>query len=301
MKKKTGWIGAGLAVGSLMIVSTAFAGVGGTPGYDTYKEALRQTATQSNETRLVNVTLTDNGSKLLDVRSVIKSDDASDATSAIVEVSGLNGEERYEAYGIGERTVLKSAGSETYYVSDDSEEGETEDREEWKDQATEISQTTENVIDALVGNMKQYFVETPGVGDTSNIRVELTGSRIPAAVNAVGSLLITEMSRYDEEEPKDGEPGDEAFDEWERVVGQLPELSSDVRIDSIVMNAVADPDYGITEHDIAISYSGKDADGKEHTVVLDLALDTTDINSTVPDKIDLTGKNVEVVPDRDND
>lgn len=65
MNKKLAMLGLGVAVGSMMLVTSVYAGVGEAPGYEAFKTAVKQTATIKNVTRQVNVSLQDNGASLL--------------------------------------------------------------------------------------------------------------------------------------------------------------------------------------------------------------------------------------------
>ncbi|UUZ95627.1 hypothetical protein LJK87_14995 [Paenibacillus sp. P25] len=61
MKKKSLWIGAGAAVGDVLLISSAYAGIGDTPGYDAYKSAFKTTVAAKSMTENATVHVTDNG------------------------------------------------------------------------------------------------------------------------------------------------------------------------------------------------------------------------------------------------
>ncbi|UUZ86023.1 hypothetical protein LJK88_22865 [Paenibacillus sp. P26] len=74
MKKKSLWIGAGAAVGGVLLISSAYAGIGDTPGYDAYKSAFKTTVAAKSMTENATVHVTDNGGALLDITSSAKTD-----------------------------------------------------------------------------------------------------------------------------------------------------------------------------------------------------------------------------------
>ena len=60
----------------------------------------------------------------------------------------------------------------------------------------------------------------------------------------------------------------------------LPQLSSDIKMDEVEVNASVDGDNHITNQTAQIHISGKDAQGAEHDVVLSDRYDLSSLNST---------------------
>jgi hypothetical protein len=61
------------------------------------------------------------------------------------------------------------------------------------------------------------------------------------------------------------------------------------------VNASVDGDDHITSQSAQIHLSGKDEQGAEHDVVLRIDMTLSSLNSTTPDTVDLSGKQVENV------
>lgn len=54
----------------------------------------------------------------------------------------------------------------------------------------ETVQEVENVVDALVGNLKNYVTMDQAAGNVKKIHFKLSGSQISPVVNTIGSLVI---------------------------------------------------------------------------------------------------------------
>ncbi|MGO4272270.1 hypothetical protein AB4Z22_20920, partial [Paenibacillus sp. TAF58] len=114
MNKKLAMLGLGVAVGSMMLVTSVYAGVGDAPGYETFKSAFKQTAAVENVTRQVNVSLQDNGASLLNVKSTIKSTGVDHTGSAVVTVTSGMDEQTIHFYSQDGKQIVKTEDSEVY-------------------------------------------------------------------------------------------------------------------------------------------------------------------------------------------
>ncbi|MNW03319.1 hypothetical protein D3C71_1992380 [compost metagenome] len=69
-------------------------------------------------------------------------------------------------------------------------------------------------------------------------------------------------------------------------------LKDGIQIQSVSLKAVISPDNEISQQQLDIAFTGKDAQGVAHTLTGSLNVQLTGINGTSPDSIDLTGKHV---------
>jgi len=298
MKKKVVMIGAGLTLGSALLISSAFADMGGAKGYETYKAAVKETARSTSATQHIALSLKDNGSELLHIGATMKESETDGAMSGKVELKSGAVKQSFELYGRDGRTVIKADGSDTYTVIRESDTRRSE-RKMDREVAERWSKEGENVIDALVGNLKNYVQETGASGGSRTIDVQLSGSQIPAAVNAIGSIIVKEaLSGEHREELRPGEDRlarDTFGIDPETIIDAFPELTSEVNIDRVGMQASIGADNRIDSQQMDIAISGKDASGAEHQVVLSIDVDLADLNATTPDTIDLAGKKVRTI------
>jgi len=292
MNKKLAMVGIGAVVGTMLLASSVYAGVGDAPGYEALKTAVRKTAAVDNVTRQVNVSVQDNGQSLLDVRSTIKTDRASEAGSATVAVASGGVQMMVAFYNQDGKHIIKTDGSDVYKLLPGQEEHASAHRPHWDGPADpEAGREAEQVFDALVGNLKNYVVLDEGPGSTKDIRVQLSGSQIPTVVNTIGSLLIKHGAAAQGEHQLT--PADTLGFDTASLREAMPHLTQDVKIDEVKLNATVDADDHITNQTAQIEISGKDADGRGHAVVVSMDMSLSSLNATVPDKVDLSGKQVE--------
>ena len=75
----------------------------------------------------------------------------------------------------------------------------------------------------------------------------------------------------------------------------LPQLQSDIKIQSVSSTGNISKDDILTNQTAKIEVVGKDAKGTQHDLTFNIDLNLSGINSTTPDKIDLTGKQVKEI------
>ncbi|QJD86740.1 hypothetical protein [Cohnella herbarum] len=296
MNKKLAMIGAGAVAGSVLLMSSVYAGIGGTPGYDTYKSAIKNTAvTVQNSTNKMNLTVEDNGKVLLQVNTTIKTGKDDKTGSADATLQSGETKQSIQYFNQGGKQIIKSGNSDVYKVleNDAGEEMRHESGHPDELQDPAFAREAENVIDALVGNLKNY-VTLDEEGSAKEISLHLEGSQIPAVVNAVGSLIIREGGR-DHGDKAQGKAADIFGLNLQTVHDSLPKLTDEIKIDAVNLGADVNADNLITSHAAEIRISGKDNQGTPHSVVVKLGMESSDFNSTTPDTVDLTGKQVENV------
>ncbi|WEK54618.1 MAG: hypothetical protein P0Y55_00635 [Candidatus Cohnella colombiensis] len=303
MKKKFMLMGAGLALGSALLVTSAFAGIGGAKGYEAYKAAIKQTATVSNATHQVTLSVRDNGNELLNVKSTMKRDEATQSFSGIAAITAGTTVQTIDFHNQEGKNILKNSNSDTYYVIAESGHKEQMSKYKgWEDSAH--NQVLENIVDTLVGNLKNYVVLGNTAGAHQTVTVSLRGSQIPSAANVIGSLIVKEaLNRDHSQEDMDWQKiGNNPLGlDVKQIAAHFPKLSQEVNIDEVALHATIDENNYIMNQEIDFTISGKDASGQAHNVIISIDIDMSDINSTIPDIIDLTGKNIKTIKSSDFD
>jgi hypothetical protein len=291
MNKKLALMGVGVAVGSMLMITSAYAGIGDAAGYSAYKSAIKNTLAIQNVTRNIDMSIVDNGAALLNVKSTMKSAGTEEPGSVNVDVQGGSTTQTIQYFNQDGKRIVKTSGSDVYQIIDTKNPKEqSKDHEKQNDQTDVVmQQEMENVVDALVGNLKDY-VSMNQTGDVKDIHFQLTGTQIPTVVNTVGSLLVKQGAN--EHTPKATET---LGMNVATLRDSLPKLTQDIKIESVSMNASVDADNHITNQVAEIQISGKDAQGAAHAVIVKLNIGLSDFNKTTVDTVNLTGKKVETV------
>ncbi|AIQ64929.1 hypothetical protein PSTEL_19235 [Paenibacillus stellifer] len=298
MKKK--WLLTGSAVGisgTIMLVTglTAFAG---TSGYDDYKSALKATVQNLDSVTVsANAELKDDNTLLVKTQSRLKADVKRETVSGSIYVSGTAGAVNLDLYKQAGEEVWKTGASDTYYVKKDQEDPEGREQDEKSRDSLWFSSQEETVIDALIGNLKDEITSTAGADGTKTISLQLDGAQIPAVVQAMAPLAFKHLSDQSEWNRDDSNSASHSSDPEKLLRQNLVNLKDvnlkdGIQIQSVSLKAVISPDNEISQQQLDIAFTGKDAQGVAHTLTGSLNVQLTGINGTSPDSIDLTGKHV---------
>ncbi|MCC2685438.1 MAG: hypothetical protein K0R75_2337, partial [Paenibacillaceae bacterium] len=70
----------------------------------------------------------------------------------------------------------------------------------------------------------------------------------------------------------------------------LPQLTDDIRVEAVNLDAKISPDNQLVGQSADIHISGLDKSGERHALTIQLHADFSGFDQTVPERIDLTGK-----------
>jgi len=295
MKKKWVALGSAIGISSIVMVTAGMSVMAGTSGYDAYKSALKTTKSAASFSVQAEAAVKDNGAVLTSANGSFKASRDNGTGSGRIEVASGGAGQKLSFYKQDDGVVFKTDDSDVYYVKPgDPEKEKRSQSKESLDPA--IPQQVETVIDALVGNLKDYVAVDEKADGSKEVSVELTGAQIPAVVNAIVPIAVKRAADghggFGEREKADGQ-GKLPFDK--NLLANKPQLSQDIKIDKIGLKAVIDESNFITHQEAAITISGKDDAGTPHVVSLQLNADFSDYNSTIPDQADLTGQTIQTI------
>ncbi|TBL76607.1 hypothetical protein [Paenibacillus thalictri] len=273
------------AVGASVFVSTAFADMLLGSGYDRFKNSIKNTAAQL-ETGLNSYTieglfsLKDNNQLLLQSTFVNKVEPGKSENTSSTQTA--NGEtEKHYSYSDKKLSVWKSGSDDKYYATEYPDDMNRNGGKSFDNPFKEKgAQEVEKIVDAMVGNLKDNVQaeERPEGGRIYS--GSLSEAQVPAVVNAVSSFgfkqMIGQQGRMEKE-------------------ANLPKIESDIFVKKVTGKAVENK-AGLLENvtgDIVLT--GKDKNGVQHDLLLNVAVKLSDIGNTKVTTPDLTGVNVEKV------
>ncbi|MBU5484517.1 hypothetical protein KQI86_09260 [Clostridium sp. MSJ-11] len=279
IKKKTAMI-LSFTVGTLMFATTAMAEVSSKSGYDQAKDALKYSAESftsklSNYTFDVSMNIKDNG-KVIISENMVNKYDVTKKASENLQTSINNGKKTEEYYYIDKNATISTEGDgATYYVTEYEKplEGRTFSNPFKEEEAADV----EKIIDAMLGSLKDYVVVDEKTDGSKELSGSISEAQIPALINAVSSFLLKQHS-------------------VNRNDGQgniMPLITKDVYVKEVKGNMTVDKNGLIQRFFGTGVIVGKDDQGKEHNLTLELLGKVSNINSTVVKRPDLSGKKVE--------
>lgn len=283
MNKKIVAIATSLVVGGGVLMGTAYANASSMTGYESYKSAIKETKNLKNETVALKISVTDTGKELVNVDSNIKINLATSAMSQATTVKSTTGSQTFSNYNQAGKSVSKSSDSEVYNVRENSRNNFNKKAENMN---PEIAKSVETVVDTLVGNMKNNVTVTNNADGAKTVAIKLNENEIVPLVNAVTSMAMTKGN----DEPMMNEKAGKM-----NFKNLVPQLTSDIKVTSVDVTGDINKDNTIKDQTAKIMITGKDAQGKLHEITINATLNLTNINSTTPDTVDLTGKQVKTM------
>lgn len=295
--------GAVFGIGAALLLGSGLSAMAGTSGYETYKSAIKQTYAASSLTNQGSIIVTDNGKTIVNAKLEVKLNKEKDTLSADIEVTGASGTETFQAY--------KQDGKMVFVGGDDADIYRvlplTEDEQRFHDGDFDPPQHAEQLMEALMGNITDLATvqELPSGGKQTSLH--LTGSQIPAIVQAVGSLAAGHMAAADKMMAEGGQnahmghgmtgapsagmmsmhPSLTDFD--------IPALTKDVKVEDIRFDAVINKEQYVEHQQGQMIVRGTDEAGQTHELVVKASFDLNGFGQTTPDTVDLSGKQVETI------
>lgn len=292
MKKKWYMLGGAVGISSVMMIASGVSAFASTSGYDAYKSALKNTGTLQNVSVQTQASLQDNGKTLASAEGSFKVSLDTQTASGSADLKTNGSAQSVDFYKLKDQAVLKSSNDNTYYVEQELSHGKNKkDQKETFDH--QISQQAETVIDALVGNLKDYVeVDTKSDGSKA-ISANLDQTQIPAVVNAIAPIVIKHVSSQDHDgEQKDGDKNEFPLNR-DALQAAAPKLTQDIKIEKVSFQADVTAANYIQHQEADVTISGKDASGAVHQIVVHVQADLSGYNTTKPETIDLSGKKVQ--------
>ncbi len=277
MNKKIVAMVTSLVIGSTMLLGTTYANAKQLSGYDSYKAAIKDTKNLKNETANLKVSVYDNGSDIMDMTTNAKINLASDAMSHETSLKSSTETETFNIYRQNGKNISKSSSSPVYNVRD------VKGRNNNKAQNPEIEKSVETIVDTLTGNMKNNVSVTDNKGSGKKVSINLSENDVTPLVNAVTSIAFIGNSDKPVYKEKAGEIN---------LSNVIPKLQSNVKVKSAVVTGDINNNDILNNQVAKIVITGTDAQEKTHEITINMNFDIANINSTTPDTVDLTGKQV---------
>ncbi|MBW4840650.1 MAG: hypothetical protein KZY74_14750 [Paenibacillaceae bacterium] len=295
--------GAVFGIGAALLLGSGLSAMAGTSGYETYKSAIKQTYAASSLTNQGSIVVTDNGKTIANAKLEVKLNKEKNTLSADIEVTGASGTQTFQAY--------KQDGKMVFVGGDDADIYRVlplaEDEQRFHDGDFDPPQHAEQLMEALIGNITDLATvqELPSGGKQTSLH--LTGSQIPAIVQAVGSLAAGHMAAADQMMAEGGQnahmghgmtgaPSDEMMSMHPSLTDfDIPALTKDVKVEDIRFDAEINKEQYVEHQQGQMIVRGTDEAGQTHELVVKASFDLSGFGQTTPDTVDLSGKQVETI------
>lgn len=281
LKKKTAMI-TSLTVGIVMLTTTVFAEVASKSAYGQAKDTLKYTAEgfsseYSNYTIDLSMVVKDNGKITMSDSSLNKYDRTKSAKESVSTITKGNNKAKEYFYRDKNFMISNDPENNIYYETKLSSEdsGYKLDNPFKEKRASDI----EKIGDALVGNLKDNVIVTNKHDGSKEFSGIVSETQIPTIVNAVTSYMLKNEADSIKHNP------------YNKNI--LPSITKDICVKEVKGKAIVDKN-GLLQNVLGTgTFYGKDDKGVEHKLTFEVLLKVSNVNSTVVNKPDLSGKKVE--------
>ncbi|KLU66083.1 hypothetical protein DEAC_c21220 [Desulfosporosinus acididurans] len=285
MNKKTIAMAASLAIGGSLLFGAVLTNASQLSGYEAYKNAINDTKNVQNETIDLTASITDNGSSLASINSNLKRNESSNAMSEVTTFKSANATQTFSSYEQDGKRIIKNSNSDQYLVRDDNHAKAVKDS-----QNPVVEKSMGVVIDTLVGSMQNKVTTTDNADGTKTVAINIGESDVTPLVNALTSLAFTAENHRGSYQNTGNEKNN-----MKDFKDLIPQLQNDIKVVSVNSTGNINSNDIITNQTATIVVSGTDAQGTQHQLTFKIDLNLSNINSTTPDNVDLTGKQVKTV------
>ncbi|EKN68661.1 hypothetical protein P9E76_11645 [Schinkia azotoformans] len=278
MKKKWLTAGAGLGIGAVLFMASGISAMEDTSGYDAYKTALQNTKAKTSMTVNVDLTVMDNGKKLVEGTADLKVNKNQRAGSVAATIGDTTETRSINVFRQEGKVVFKNSEDDVYKVKE-------LNNPKWQHHGDPQGppKAVEQVFGALFGNIKELSTIENKANYSKHVELHLSGDQVPAVVNAVGTMAVSKIGNH---------PNSENTPDW---MANMPKLTDKIKVDKIDLEAEISPNNVLEEQSAKIKIIGTDDSGKKHDLTINIDIDYTDFNKTVPETVDLTDKKIEEI------
>lgn len=287
MKNKN-YLKAGIAVllSGILLFAVALTGNAAGNGYEQLKALMREEPVRAdNMTVHMDLTLTDNGTTVLNTSGDAKVDKKAEKMSGLFRIAGKDGEKELEVYKNGDTALLHLPGSANWYQADCKKDKSNMERFPGRFEGegrNEDPKLREAFLDTLMGDLKDQVVleESDGLRTFS---LTLDKGNIPVLFQAAFAAGKT---------PKEGKCPDTAIlqklpAELQALVGDMPkmhnlaDLSGERTLDSLRIALTVGQDNKPRAVEVSTGFSGTAEDGSSHTCQMTCKISMNNINNTM--------------------
>lgn len=270
-------------------------------GYDTFKKIMKNQNKEEilNATVEANINLVDNAS-VSTMSALIKFDNNANKMNGNLSFD-VNGIQRTaKIFKNQEDLIFVDTQNDLYYraVADETclEEIKMEHKKN-RHENHKLSAKEEKLIDFLMRGYQKYFVLSKNEDGTQSIEFNLEEKNVPEILNYLIALDDSSDRHKNIEARKFKHEYSDIpfFDGLEDIHATMPKLEDEIKIKGIYFKISVNEKLDIIAGDFRFAIEGKDASGDFHDLVIEGKMRVSEINKSIIEEIDVTGKNVESI------
>jgi hypothetical protein len=266
-----------IGISGTLMLGSVYSISANTSGYDLYKEALKKTHTADSATMMFNLKIEDNKKSILSSKSIFKSDSVNQVNSISTRLANESEVSNMNMFKQDGNWFVMKDGTDTVYKMDTTGSPHHSNTSELKDDL-------ENLIDVMTKNLQQQITVDEKKNGTHLIELDLTGKEIPLTANALSTLMIKHAVMIQD----NNEPESSDF----HIKAKVPELDHDITVKQIKLTAKVNKENYIEQQTVKAVVTGKDKQGTNHDLVLNIDLNVTNYNQTTVTPVEIPADKV---------
>ncbi|WNF37452.1 hypothetical protein RJD24_03040 [Bacillaceae bacterium IKA-2] len=257
-------------------------------GYEIYKEALKETHKMKSAVANIELNISNNDKLLQDltVQSIYNLEEQRGSTNINLKTSDqtiqleINSDEKH--------IYIDNDQLDTTYILESKRDSDKMRERHERVHNKELMKVAELVVDTLTRPLHDSFV----IGPENTISVDVTNDEIPTAIHAIGSYMVKKASGHHANMEM-------TMDDYPFLTRsyqqEFPNLTDEITFEQIKVDAQL-TEAGLMKNQQAIfRISGKDQEGKSHTLDIQLDFSFENINETTLPPLNLDGKKLETI------
>lgn len=254
-------------IGGGLIFNSTYANAAEVLGYDTYKLATENTFNCNSLTAQYEINIVDSGNNILNSNSVEKINNVDKSSSEVTINKTKSGQYTIERYKQDNKLITKSSEDNKYLINEYANEPSVNDNKKHED--------VQKIIDAILKDSVDSFniVANDGVGEkndgSKHFSANLDIYKALPLENAITSYFGDVVAEKNSD-------------------ADIPKLVSNIGITKLTISGDISNDNLLQNQTAVINLSGCDDNEDSHELVFTINLTTSNVNSTTPDKVDLS-------------
>lgn len=309
MKKRTPILILAVVLAFSLLTLTAFADAPSYEGYEAFKSLMQNKSNLEQDVKngslVGSVTLQENNQVLITMGGTLKADADLKAGNADVSIQAgeinrnlnvfFNDDVVYvfdelakEYYSVTKTDDMKSE----YY----DEDGYSSENDVYTNHSGKMTSAQEELMDFLVGELKDDFEVTYNSDESQTISFELTNSEMPMLLNLLVSAGNS-MEKDEFEATTDNVTNEKLsiyplFKELSTIDASIPVIEDNLKLNIVKFSLTVDGNQDFRELAFSLNVSGDDISGANHTQQVDGKFSLSNVGTTTVDAPVLEGKEI---------
>lgn len=302
MKRKPTLIILSLVAAFTLLAVTAFASAPDYAGYEAFKTLAKtqensEFSEKGNATLVGSITVKDNGVTMLDLDASIKADGPNESFSGAFTIEADGVSKEVEVFAADELVyVFDEANNEFYKVNKSKDETDMNEMNHGSyGRDKDISPAQEELVDFLMGELKDDFELVNNSDGSETIKFELKKDEMPMILNLMFSAMDHDKSDFQgESEELDAETLAKypLLNDLKNIQVDLPEITDNMELDYLEFAITTDAEDAFKAVEFSIIVTGDDEFGLSHKQQIDGKFAATDIGTTSVETPNLEGKTI---------